>query len=85
MAFSFGLMTRDWRSSPGDHPINGRFKVDQLYSVLPLTRSTECGLVHKIGEIGPDESGRARGDPCQIDLLGQRHLARVYSKDFSRP
>ena len=45
------------------------------------TRAQKRGLVHQVREVGAGHAGRLARDQFQVDVLGQRHLARVHLQD----
>ena len=47
-----------------------------------LARGPQRGLVHQVGKIGAGKARRAARDHGQIDVVGDRHLARVNTQNF---
>ncbi len=63
----------------------GQLKVRHLDLVLVATRRQQCGLVDKVLEVSAREArGRAR-EFATVDVVGQRHLARMHLQDALAP
>ncbi len=62
--------------------VAGLFEVFLLDVVLLGERRDECGLVDRGGEVGTAEAGRRPGDPRQVDVRPELHLAGVDLEDL---
>ena len=59
-------------------------EVDHLDFLLVVARGVQRGLVDEVGEVGAGESRRAARDDAEVDVLGERDVARVDARGCLR-
>ncbi len=63
------------------HAVAGVFEVVHVDFVLALARGPQRGLVDQVANVGAGQSHGAAGQPIEIDVVGQRHVADVDLED----
>ena len=53
--------------------------------LVVAARRGQGRLVGEVGEVGADHAGRRRGDPVEVDVVGERQRARVDLEDLAAP
>jgi hypothetical protein len=58
-------------------------EIGLAHALVPATRREQRGLVGEVREIGADHSWGGRGDPVEVDIVGQRQRPRVDLEDLA--
>ena len=63
------------------HAVGGALEVGAVDLVLVLARGQQGGLVGQVAQVGAGHADHAAGDRLQVDVVGQRLVARVDLED----
>ena len=66
------------------HLVAGVFEVVHVDLVFALARGPQGGLVDQVANVGAGQADGAAGEPLQVDVVGQRHVADVDLEDRQR-
>ena len=61
--------------------VAGVLEVGHVDAVLVVAAGPERGLVDQVADVGAGQADGAGGEPLQVDVVGQRHVARVDLED----